>query len=201
MIIKGNTFCRYFPLYSKGNNSIFLRRSFFPQDLRAFHTTVYLHLLFLQEYKGKSYGMSAFCQSLNGRRKNQTNPVSCCTFIIMELKAPNKKHQWTSFVQLHCGKKIEDLRIISTLLYEMTSNPKGKNFISKIYCYQNTMESICRRKMPLDLDTKMSSNNITLNYHKCHQFQMAKSIIIKGHFFIKIRWHQQIDFAGNTCRR
>ena len=29
MIIKGNTFCNYFPLYSKGNNSIFLRQSFF----------------------------------------------------------------------------------------------------------------------------------------------------------------------------
>ena len=47
----------------------------------------------------------------------------------------------------------------------------------------------------------MSTNNITLNYHKCHHFQRAKLIIIKGHFFIKIRWHQLIDFAGNTCRR
>ena len=52
MIIKGNiicwhflkafTFCRYFPLYSEGNNSIFLRQSFFPYNLRAFHTTVYV---------------------------------------------------------------------------------------------------------------------------------------------------------------
>ena len=34
-----------------------------------------------------------------------------------------------------------------TLLYEMPSNLKGKNFVSKIYCYcpQNTMETICRR--------------------------------------------------------
>ena len=31
MIIKGNNFCGYFPLYSKGNNSIFLRQStYFP---------------------------------------------------------------------------------------------------------------------------------------------------------------------------
>jgi hypothetical protein len=51
MIVKGNiicwhflkafTFCRYFPLYSEGNNSIFLRQSCFPYNLRAFHTTVY----------------------------------------------------------------------------------------------------------------------------------------------------------------
>ena len=34
-----------------------------------------------------------------------------------------------------------------TLLYELPSNPKGKNFVSKIHCYcpQNTMEIICRR--------------------------------------------------------
>ena len=34
-----------------------------------------------------------------------------------------------------------------TLLYEMPSNSKGKNFVWKIYCFfpQNTMESICRR--------------------------------------------------------
>ena len=50
MIIKGNiicwhflkafTFCRYFPLYSEGNNSILLRWSLSPYNLRAFHTTV-----------------------------------------------------------------------------------------------------------------------------------------------------------------
>ena len=50
MVIKGNIICWYFlkalpsadttPLYSEGNNSIFLRRSFFPYNLRAFHTTV-----------------------------------------------------------------------------------------------------------------------------------------------------------------
>ena len=36
---------------------------------------------------------------------------------------------------------------LSTLLYEMPSNLKGKNFVWKIYCYfpQNTMEIICRR--------------------------------------------------------
>jgi|FLMP01.2.fsa_nt_emb hypothetical protein len=40
-----------------------------------------------------------------------------------------------------------DLRAQGTLLYEMPSNPKGKNFVSKIHCYcpQNTMEIICRR--------------------------------------------------------
>ena len=52
MIIKGNIICWHFlkalssadttPLYSEGNNSIFLRGSFFPYNLRAFHTTVYL---------------------------------------------------------------------------------------------------------------------------------------------------------------
>ena len=47
----------------------------------------------------------------------------------------------------------------------------------------------------------MSTNNITLDYHKCHHFQRAKFIIIQGHFFIKIRWHQEIDFAGNTCKK
>ena len=46
----------------------------------------------------------------------------------------------------------------------------------------------------------MSTNNITLDYHKCHHFQRAKFIIIQGHFFIKIRWHQEIDFAGNTLK-
>ena len=50
MVIKGNIICWHFlkalpsadttPLYSEGNNSIFLRRSFFPSNLRAFHTTV-----------------------------------------------------------------------------------------------------------------------------------------------------------------
>ena len=50
MIIKGNIICWHFlkalpsadttPLYFEGNNSIFLRRSFFPSNLRAFHTTV-----------------------------------------------------------------------------------------------------------------------------------------------------------------
>ena len=39
------------------------------------------------------------------------------------------------------------LIIRHTLLYEMPSNSKGKNFVSKIRCYcpQNTMEIICRR--------------------------------------------------------
>ena len=46
----------------------------------------------------------------------------------------------------------------------------------------------------------MSTNNITLDYHKCHHFQRAKLILIQGHFFIKIRWHQEIDFEGNTFR-
>jgi hypothetical protein len=34
-----------------------------------------------------------------------------------------------------------------TLLYEMPSNPKGKNFVSKIhrYCPQNPMVFTCRR--------------------------------------------------------
>ena len=51
MVIKGNIICWHFlkalpsadttPLYFEGNNSIFLRRSFFPSNLRAFHTTVY----------------------------------------------------------------------------------------------------------------------------------------------------------------
>ena len=51
MVIKGNIICWHFlkalpsanttPLYSEGNNSIFLRQSFFPYNLRAFHTTVY----------------------------------------------------------------------------------------------------------------------------------------------------------------
>ena len=39
---KGITFCKYFPLYFEGNNSIFFRQSFFPSNLRAFHTTVYI---------------------------------------------------------------------------------------------------------------------------------------------------------------
>ena len=43
-------------------------------------------------------------------------------------------------------------------------------------------------------------NNNTLDYHKCHHFQRAKLIIIQGHFFIKIRWHQEMDFAGNTLK-
>ena len=43
-------------------------------------------------------------------------------------------------------------------------------------------------------------NNITLNYLICHCFQRAKLTIIQGHFFIKIRWHQEIDFAGNTLK-
>ena len=43
-------------------------------------------------------------------------------------------------------------------------------------------------------------NNNTLDYHKCHHFQRAKLIIIQGHFFIKIRWHQEINFAGNTLK-
>ena len=52
MVIKGNIICWHFlkalpsadttPLYFEGNNSIFLRRSFFPSNLRAFHTTVHL---------------------------------------------------------------------------------------------------------------------------------------------------------------
>ena len=46
----------------------------------------------------------------------------------------------------------------------------------------------------------MSTNNITLDYHKCNHFQRAKLIIIQGHFFIKIRWHQEINFAGNTLK-
>ena len=46
----------------------------------------------------------------------------------------------------------------------------------------------------------MSTNNITLDYHKCNHFQRAKLIIIQGHFFIKIRWHQEVDFAGNTLK-
>ena len=46
----------------------------------------------------------------------------------------------------------------------------------------------------------MSANDITLNYHICHCFQRAKLIIIQGHFFIKIRWHQEINFAGNTLK-
>ena len=46
----------------------------------------------------------------------------------------------------------------------------------------------------------MSTNNITLDYHKCHHFQRAKLIIIQGHYFIKIRWHREIDFAGNTLK-
>ena len=46
----------------------------------------------------------------------------------------------------------------------------------------------------------MSTNNIALDYHKCHHFQRAKLIIIQGHYFIKIRWHQEIDFAGNTLK-
>ena len=46
----------------------------------------------------------------------------------------------------------------------------------------------------------MSTNNITLDYHKCNHFQRAKLIIIQGHYFIKIRWHQEIDFAGNTLK-
>jgi hypothetical protein len=46
----------------------------------------------------------------------------------------------------------------------------------------------------------MSTNNITFDYHKCHHFQRAKLILIQGHFFIKIRWHQEIDFAGIALR-
>jgi hypothetical protein len=42
---------------------------------------------------------------------------------------------------------------------------------------------------------------LPLNMIKCHHFQRAKLIIIQGHFFIKIRWHQEIDFAGNTCKK
>ena len=62
----------------------------------------------------------------------------------------------------------------------------------KIYCYfpQNTMEIICRRQCLW----KMSTNNITLDYHKYHHFQREKLIIIQGHFFIKIRWHQEYMF-------
>ena len=82
------------------------------------------------------------------------------------------------------------------LLYEMPSNSKGKNFFSKVRCYcpQNTMEIYLQKVMPLE-------NNNTLDYHKCHHFQRAKLIIIQGHFFIKIRVHQEIDFAGNTCKK
>ena len=56
IIIKGNIICWHFlkalpsadttPLYSEGNNSIFLRQSFFPYNLRAFHTTVHMNSSF-----------------------------------------------------------------------------------------------------------------------------------------------------------
>ena len=63
-------------------------------------------------------------------------------------------------------------------------------------CPQIPMEKTSSQKsavIALRIQLKVSAEGITLNYHKCHYFQRAKSIIIKGHFFIKIRWHQQID--------
>ena len=48
--------------------------------------------------------------------------------------------------------KLRNLRLCCTLLYEMPSNQKGKNFVSKIYCYcpQNTMEQYLQKVMPLE---------------------------------------------------
>ena len=45
-------------------------------------------------------------------------------------------------------------------------------------------------KMPSNLKGK---NFVSKIPGYCHQNTMA-------FFFIKIRWHQDIDFAGNTCR-
>ena len=67
------------------------------------------------------------------------------------------RHEAIEMVCAHVAKTKHPLHIIvmvwivrgrsqTTLLYEMPSNPKGKNFVSKIYCCcpQNTMEIICR---------------------------------------------------------
>jgi hypothetical protein len=71
-------------------------------------------------------------------------------------------------------------------------------------CPQIVREKTLSQKsdvIALRIQWKLSAEGITLNYHKCNHFQRVKSIIIKGHFFIKIRWHHQIDFAGNTCKK
>jgi hypothetical protein len=47
----------------------------------------------------------------------------------------------------------------------------------------------CCIKCPQILREKTSSQN-----------SQGIAFIIQWHFFIKIRWHQEIDFAGNTCR-
>ena len=47
----------------------------------------------------------------------------------------------------------------------------------------------CCMKCPQILREKTSSQ-------KSHGIVLR----IQWHFFIKIRWHQEIDFAGNTCR-
>ena len=50
-----------------------------------------------------------------------------------------------SYIQAHYI--YGDSKLLATLFYEIPSNPKRKNFVSKIHCYfpQNTMKIICRR--------------------------------------------------------